>query len=250
MASMSSTAPVLEHHEGPEPRGAVGGDGRLECAELHAIVAIHRDGAHAIVRDAGELGRLHDAVVRLRRDVQRAAADVVAEVDLARAGDGVEHRHRTAGGEQSARGRGELHPVAQPVEDVGFELHERRRRLPDPRVAVGRVGDEVGERGGKDAAAGDVREVPRPRRGERARDELVEQLVEQRVERRALLRHRLPQRAAERGDVGEIPATRLVAQRREVSHRARHHGLAHDLHLRRREVEVGEVRAVGGGHAT
>lgn len=146
---------------------------------------VHGDGAHAVVGDAGESRRLGDAVVRLAAHVERAAPDVGAEEPLARAGDGVEGGHRPAGGEEPAgRGR-EAHPVAQPVERVGLELHQRGGSLPDAGVPVGGVGDEVGERGGVDAATRDVVQVVGARAVEGARDPLVEQLVEQRLERPA-----------------------------------------------------------------
>ena len=91
--------------------------------------------------------------------VEHAAPDVGAQEPLARADDGVEVRHRSAGREQPARPVRKAHPVAQPVEHVRLELHQRRRRHPDAGVAVGRVGDEVGERRRIDPASGDVGEV-------------------------------------------------------------------------------------------
>ncbi len=126
-------------------------------AQAEAIVGFNR--AHAVGHDAGELRRLQHGVMRLIGRVEHAAADFRAQVALARAHDGVEGGHRAAGGEQAARFGRKTHPVAQPVERVGFELHECRRRLPDAGITVRGVGDEVGERRRINAAARNVGEV-------------------------------------------------------------------------------------------
>ena len=150
--------------------------------------------------------------MRLIRGVEHAATNLGAEVALPGADDGVEGGHRAAGGEQAARLRRKSHPVAQPVERVGLELHQRRRRLPHAGVAVGGVGDEVGERRRVEPAAGDVGEIAGARRGERARNPVAEQAVEQRLERDAVT----PARArASRGT-----ARRRRHRRRPVGDRA------------------------------
>ena len=53
----------------------------------------------------------------------------------------------------------ELEQLAQPPRDVLLDLHHRRARLPQPDVAVEPLREELAERGGVQAAAGDVREV-------------------------------------------------------------------------------------------
>ena len=239
-----------EHHERLQPRRTVGRDRALQLVHANPEIAVHTHGAHTIMRDPRELRCLHDAVVRLRRHIQRPRADIVAQVLLSRASDRVEHRHRPTGGEQPARRRRELHPVTQPLEHIRLELHERRRCLPDPRVPVGRVGDEIGQRRRVDPATGDVREVPRPRGRERPRDPLIEQLPQERLERGPLLWYRLAHRPAHRLDLSEVAAARLLPQRREMLDRARDHGLAHRPHLRGRQVEVRQVgvRHIDGRH--
>jgi hypothetical protein len=176
-------------------------------------------------------------VVRLIGGVEHAAADVGAEVPLPGADDGVEGGHRAAGGEQAPRLRRKPHPVAQPVERVGLELHERRRRLPDAGVAVGRVGDEVGERRRVEAAARDEREIARARRRERARNPVAEQLVEQRLEGDTLLRRRLAHRAAQRRGV-HVAARRRSVERGDVRDAAPDDFVGHRAHALRGEFEI------------
>ena len=148
--------------------------------------------------------------MRLVGCVQHATADVGAEQALAGAQDRVERRHRSAGRKQAAGGFGKTHPVAEPVEGVGLELDEHRRSLPDAREAIGRVGDEVGERGGIEAAAGNVGQISRPDRRKRPRDAVAEQVIEQRTERGALLGRRFSKRTAKRRRV-DVAAARLIA---------------------------------------
>jgi hypothetical protein len=140
-------------------------------------------------------------MVRLVRRVQHAASDVGAEVSLPRADDRVERGHRAARREESPGLEGKVHPVAQPVERVGFELHERRRGLPHARIPVRRGGDEVCERRSIEAAAGNEGQIAGTGRVERARDPVAEQLIEQRLERDAALRRALTHRAADLGRI-------------------------------------------------
>jgi hypothetical protein len=72
MASIGSTAPVLvvpaeeNTMKGVSPAARSAAIAACEEVDAHPVVGIDVDGAHAIVRDAGELRRLHDAVMRLR----------------------------------------------------------------------------------------------------------------------------------------------------------------------------------------
>ena len=212
-----------------EAGAPIGGDRLVQEIHAQPESIVGRDRPHAIRHDAGELRRLQHRVVRLVRRVQHAAANLGAEMPLARADDRVEGRHRAAGGEETARLRRKPHPVAQPVERVGLELHERGRRLPYAGVAVGRVGDEVGERRRIEAAARDVREIARARRGERARNPVAEQLIEQRLERDALLRRRFAHRAAQLRRV-HVAADRLAIERRDVRDAAPDDLVGHRAH--------------------
>ena len=145
--------------EGREAGAPIGGDRLGQQIDAHPETVVRRDRPHAIGHHAGELRRLQHRMVRLVRGIEHAAPNLGAEMALARADDGVECRHRAAGREQAARLLRKSHPVAQPVERVRLELHERRRRLPDAGVTVDGVRDEVGERRRKQAAAGNIGEV-------------------------------------------------------------------------------------------
>ena len=155
---------------------------------------------------------------------------------LARADDRVERRHRAARREESARRGRKIHPRAQPVERVRFELHERRGGEPDAGEPIGRVGDEVGERRRIDAATGNVRKIARPNRGQRPGNPVAEQLVEQRLQRDALFGRRLAQRAAERAGV-DVAAAWLLVDGGDVVDAALDHGVGHRAHLFNRELE-------------
>jgi hypothetical protein len=138
---------------------------------------------------------------------------------------------------QAARFWRKPHPVAKPVERVGLQLHQRGRRLPDAGVAVGGVGDEVGERRRIQAAAGDVGEIARARRGEGAWNPVGEQLVEQRLERDTLLRRRFAHRSAQRRRV-DVAAGGLPIERRDVGDAPPHHLVGHRAHLLGGKFEI------------
>ena len=119
-----------------------------------------------------------------------------------------------------------MHPLAQPFERIGFELHQGGSGRPDTRVAVGGVGDEVGQRRRIDAAPGDIREIARSRSGEGARDELVDEEIEQRLEGAAALGRGLAQGATEFRRV-DVAAARRLGDGRNVLYGARDDLLAH-----------------------
>ena len=85
--------------------------------------------------------------MRLVRRIDHAGPDVWPEVSFARAHNRGKRRHRSARREQSSGRRRQRHPVAQPLEGVRLELHERGRRLVEAGEAIGRVCDEVCQRG-------------------------------------------------------------------------------------------------------
>src|SRR5262249_20999744 len=120
---------------------------------------------------------------------------------------------------------------------VGLELHQRGRRLPHAGVAVGRVGNEIGERRRKDAAAWNVGQVPGAGSRERSRYPVPKQSVEQRLERSAALRRRLAHGAAEIGG-GDIAAAFLAAQRLDLRGAAPRHLVGHRAHALGRELEI------------
>ena len=113
------------------------------------ILLVARYRSDTVRHDPGQLGRLEHRVVCLIRGVECAASNIVAEVSLAGAKNGVERGHRAAIREKAARFVGKTHPVTQPVEGVGFELYQCRRRLPNTGVTVRRVGNEIGQGGRK-----------------------------------------------------------------------------------------------------
>ena len=162
-----------DDQERPQAGAAVGVDRVAQGIDPHAELLVDRDRSHPIGKDAGQPGRLDDRGMGLGRGVEDACADLGPELPLAGAEDGVEDGHRAAGGEQAAGGGWKAHPVAEPVEHIGLELHQRRGGLPDAGVAVGAVGDQVGECGREDAAAGDVGQVTGTGRVERAGDPLT-----------------------------------------------------------------------------
>ena len=165
--------------ERPQPHAAVLCDGRAQGVDPHAEMLIDRDRPHPIGQDAGQPGRLGDRGVGLRRGVEDTRAEVGPQQPLAGTEDGVEGGHRAAGGEQAACGGREAHPVAEPVQHVGLQLHQRRGGLPDAGEAVDAVGDQVGQHRREQAAAGDVGQVAGGGRVERAGDPVAEERVEQ-----------------------------------------------------------------------
>ena len=126
--------------------------------------------------------------MHIARTVEGRVHEVVAEKVLARGDDGGEVRERAAGREHAAGTASVADDLAEPSDDIRFELRERRRRGEDADVTIDGVGDQVCNRGVKDAAARNVREISRRRRVERARDIFVEQIVKQFVVRHAVLR--------------------------------------------------------------
>jgi hypothetical protein len=135
---------------------------------------------------------------------------------------------------------GKAHPAPEPLEHVGLELHERRRRLPHAGVAVRRVGDEVGQRRGEQAAARDEGQVARAGRVEGASHPLLEERREQRLELGAVLGRPGAQRAAQllRGGVA---AGRLAIEAGQVLHDALQHLLAERAHALGRQLERREI---------
>ena len=109
IASSGSTAPVLvvpaleTTANGVRPAARSAAMAARSARDRQPIPGVAGQGAHAVGHDAGELGRLEHAVMRLVGGVEHAAPDVGAEMALARAQHGVEGRHRPAGGEQTAR---------------------------------------------------------------------------------------------------------------------------------------------------
>ena len=165
-----------------------------------------------------------------------------AEPAFARAHDRCQVRRRSAGGEDAARRRRELHPVAQPVERIRLELHERGRGTPHARVTVDAVRDQVGKRGRKYPAARNEREVAGARGVVAARDPLVEERLEQRIERRAPLRRRLAKGATELGGI-HVTTDGLLLDGREMRDDAAQYRIPHRMHLRGRKLQIGLISA-------
>ena len=230
-------AGARDDREGHQAGGAIGLHRVAQPLERQPVAPVAGDPAHPVGHDAGHLGRLEHRVMGLIRRVEHAAADVGAEVAFAGAQDGVEGGHRATGGEQSARRGRKAHPVAQPVERVGFELHQRRRRHPHAGEAVHGVGDEIGERRGIQPATGNERQIPARRGVERRRHAAIEHHVEQRSERTALLRRRLAQCATERLGPLDVAANRLLGQAGDELDAASGHLVGHGAHLVGRELE-------------
>jgi len=171
-------AGVRDHHEWQQAVTTVLRDRLAQQVYRQAKVRVARNGSHPIGHDAGQLRRLDHAMVRLIRRIQHTAPDVGAQVLLTRAQHRVEGGHRATGREHTARAHGESRPLAQPVQRVRFQLHQRWRGLPDTGVAVRGISDEVRQRRGKQPTTGDVREISGRRRVERLRDLRREQIVE------------------------------------------------------------------------
>lgn len=236
------------HQEGPQPRRAIGRDGRAQRIDAQAEVGIDRHAPHAVGQDAGQARGLGDAQVRLARGVEHALAQVLAQQLLARGHDRREVRQRATRREQPARAGGETHPLREPLEHVGLELHERGRGLPHTRVTVGGVGDEVGQGRGVQPPAGDEREITGSRGVEGVADPALEEWCEQRVEGHAVLGRTFAQRAAQLLHVG-VAAGRLLLEAGQVLHDAREHLLAHRAQLLGRLLEAdhaGDVRGCAG----
>ena len=176
----------------------------------------------------------------MRGCVEHSQSDIVAEITLPRTDNRVESRHRAAGGQQAACRVGESHPRAEPVEHVGFELHQHRRGQPDPRVTIGRSTDEVSERGRVQPAAGDVGQVARSRRGERARNPVVEERVEQRRQIGPVFGRRLAQRQTQIRRIDIAPRW-LRAEAADVRDDARKRLFTHPLHFFGRQFKTGPV---------
>ena len=160
---------------------------------------------------------------------------------LARAQHGVEVRHRPARREQPAGPGRKLHPLAQPVERVGLELHERRRGQPHPGVAIDHAGNQVREPRGIQPSARNVGEIAGPRRREGPRHPLGEQPVEQRLVRHAPFGRRLAEAAAEIGR-GDVAPGRLRREAQDVVDESLDRGVPHAPHLVGGELEVRGVR--------
>jgi hypothetical protein len=230
--------PRARHHGKRREAGtAVHPDGLLKRVDAEPVPLVGFDAAHAIRHHASQLRGLQHRVVGLVGRIQHAAPDLGAEKPLARADDGIERGHRAAGSEQPARLCRKVHPVAQPVERIGLELHERRRRLPDSGVAVRGVGDEVCQRRRVGAAAGNERQIAGADRGERPGNPVAEQAVEQRFERHAVLGRRLDQRPAQPGRV-DVATAWLLSGTRDVIDAPRDNGRRHRVHVVRRELEI------------
>ena len=126
-------AGARHHRKRKQTRPAIGGNGLRQRRHRQAIALVARQRSHAVGHHAGNLGRLEHRVMRLVRRVDHAPADVGAQVPLSSTQQGVEGGHGAARGEEPARGLGESHPVAQPVERVGLELHQCGCGLPESR---------------------------------------------------------------------------------------------------------------------
>ena len=135
----------------------------------------------------------------------------------------------------------ELHPVAQPVERVGFELHERWCCQPHPGVAIDHVGNQIRQPRGIQPAAWNVGEVAGPRCRKGPRYPLGEQLVEQRLVRDTLFGCRFAEAAAEIRRA-HVASGRLRLETQDVVYEPLDGGVAHAPHLVGREFQVGEVR--------
>ena len=220
--------------ERSEPDPAIRGNRVGQAPHIHAELLIDRDHPDPVRHDAGQPGRLDHRVMHLRRAVQHARADLRTEMPLARTQHGVEMRHRPAGREQPASVGRELHPVAQPVERVGFELNECWCRQPHPGVAIDDVGNQIRQARGIQPAAWNVGKIAGSRCRKGPRHPLGEQLVEQRLVRDTLFGGRFAEATAEIRR-SHVASGRLRLETQNVVYEPLDGGVPHAPHLVGRE---------------
>ena len=237
-------AHVDDDEERPAAPRPVFTDGRLQCFRHQPEPRVCRQRAETRSREAGEAGGLRHAVVRLVRQIDRRVPEVLAESFLTGGHEGAEVRERPPRGEHASRSGRQAHQRAQPGDGRLLDLREGRGRRGHAHVAVGGGGDEVGERRGVDAPAGDVGEIARAGGVVALGDGGAETLEEAR-EGPARLGDGLPERRPHRLDVVEV-IRGLVAEARDVSKDKVGDRAGLSLELRRVGLER-EGRGVHGG---
>ena len=191
-------ARASDDEERRSPRDAVLRDPLFEDIEANPESRVRGDLADVLRREAREDRRLLDGMVRLVGGIESAGEEVLRKPLAAGRHERGEVRERPAARQDSPR-RGRIPDhLAEPGDDVRFDLRETRSRRPDADEAVRRVCDEVRHGRVRKSAARDVRQVSRASRVEADRDHLLEEQGEKLLHRGASLGQRLSERARER----------------------------------------------------
>ena len=212
-------AGVARDEEGRAARGAIRRNRLRERGHAHAVGVVGRDLADVAGRESGEHRRLLQRVVRLVGGVEDPGEEVLRQPVPPRGDERGEGGERAAARQDAAGPARQAGEVREPADDVRLDLRQPRRGGEHADVAVDGVGDQVRDRRVRQSAARDVGEVSGPGRVEALRDDALEQQVEQLLGRAARLRHRLGERARERGAALRV-VRGLVGQRGDVRHDA------------------------------
>ena len=229
-----------DHQERREAGGAIGGDRGPQRFERQPEALVAGNGADVLGGEAGEHRRLLQRVVDLVGGVEGAAEKIRGEALAARGDERREVGERAAAGEKASGPTVVAHEVREPAHDVGLELRQRRRRLPDADVAVEAVGDQLGHRRVHQPASRDVREVARPGGVEALRRRALEDQVEQLLVGRGPLGQWLGERRGHLRGAFDVGGG-LARERLEVRQEARE-GALHQA------ADLGGVGLERGGH--
>jgi hypothetical protein len=130
-------AGIADKEERPQSFFQVGPYGVFKEPGNGPAVFIRNQEANIPLRNAGQAGHFHHAMVGLIGGIDGPAAQVVSEKMFARRDDRAEIGQGSAARENAARRFRIAHPLGEPLQDVGFEARGRGLREPGAREPVG-----------------------------------------------------------------------------------------------------------------
>ena len=209
----------------PDPGGAILLQRRLERSDRHAVACIRGDLSLRRLAPAGDVQRLVDAMMSEARGIDGASAVGIAGVagrdDRRQIGDA------PAGGQGAGGAFGIADDARQPGGRGIFQPHRAGAGRGEAGIFVGHRRQQVAERRGKQAAAGNIGHEARRRGGEAGRLDAGRDIVEHRVGVAAFLGKFRIEPA--RKDFGPGAIARRVRDLLEIGERMVEHALAQHL---------------------